>query len=336
MWEDVWNGERKGTSTDTTHIIIEPGTSRLIHILLADDEQPISYWTHYVGNRTVICPGRDICPACRSGKYKSTKKHSANVWDYDTQSVKILEQGNDVWGQLKLIKDQLGTLDGVDMSIKRIGAKRETRYVVVSIPRTQPFNKQVVINELDFFDIDILKSPTNVERIQELMNRPSLEPQTQQQPLSQLPKIDTTRSREDVPLVLQFGKYKGKTFEEIATIDMNYVKWCAENLSDVNSRAHAKKVVDAHKIQPQPSMQELAEQPQPTEQQDREVEIKKNWITQITSIINSDKYSGSGQYQLVVDKMRKATISNTSPNGKTLLEEYTLEELGRLLASLQE
>ena len=103
-WGDV-QGRGSGESVQENHLQITPNTTKVIHVLLEEGKEPISFWSHFIPEagekgRTVICPGRGKCPVCRSGQYRTRRQHALNVYDYESKSVKILETGNQLMQQL--------------------------------------------------------------------------------------------------------------------------------------------------------------------------------------------------------------------------------------------
>lgn len=312
-WDAV-QGQGSEGSRDKSHLSIKSSQTVKIHILLNPGEEPISYWTHYLRNarRSVICPGRDTCPICKQGIIKSTRRHAVNVYDYDSNSVKILEQGQTVMQQLKLIYDQYQGLDGVDITIRRIGEGRETTYTVIPMPLASPFPH----TNLERFEIAILKTPNTPEEIQTLLNGAVAEgnvgPTTSSAPTSSTPVPSASSN------ALLFGKYRGMTLEEVAVKDMNYVKWCAENIQDEKVKQYAQAIVN--RIAPIPV------DPKP-------VSNKLTLINQAYDLINKDpRYKGN--LNTVIGKMKEATATAQAPNGKMLLQDYTEDELNKLIEVL--
>ena len=344
----------KGENRPT--LVILPNTRKLIHILLGQEEEPHSYWTHYIPNKgtgpkgfVVICPGIEICPACKSKLYKTSRKHAMNVWDFDANTTKILEAGNSIGGQLRLIKDSYGTLDNVDISIQRTGSSGiDTQYVVIPIPRQEPFKEKVVL-----FNIPEIKTVTPPEEIKKYMdgvnksdgtdfNPQKLEASSVGQVLGKndtapepsalasapadtapsLPAATTTDSAStpgiSAPFVMPFGKYKGQSLEQIAKIDIDYVDWCAKNMSNQEIKAEAQKIYEIYSNKPESTDPQLD---------------TSALVSLIQDTINQ-KPEYKGNYTTVVTKMKEASKSATHPNGKTLLQEFTLEELNLLLHSL--
>lgn len=339
-WSDV-DKQTGGMSEDIC--AIASNTTKLVHVLLPDNEEPVSYWTHFIPNKkaggskgkVVICPGRDTCPACANGTYRTSRKHAINVWDYEEKGVKILEQGNSVFQALKQIKEQIGTLTTVDISIKKMGKGLETTYSVIPIP---PMTGKFDMNQVHgVFPIENLRMPNTPQEIQKAMddmegNTPPVHnnptPISQSLPptmmgsgttgAQQSPPPQVTNS----PVVLQFGKYKGKTIEQIYEEDPNYVKWCAENISDPAIKAESKAVIA------RPAVQKSAPTyiVEPTQ--------KQILIQEIEYMFQNDiRYKGN--FDVILTKMKKASISPTFPNGKTILSEYDVTELLQLSADIK-
>jgi hypothetical protein len=343
-WGDV-QGKSSGASD---HITITPNTTKLVHILMDANEEPVSFWTHYIPGadqskgRVVICPGKNVCPACKIGTYRTSRRHAINVWDYDSNSVKILEQGNTVMQQLKTILDQFGSFNDIDISIRRIGEKTQTQYILVPIPRQQKFDDSVASGK---FDLLILKQPHSIEEIAEIVgvggatvttntashsvSQPqNANPQPQNEAYTQGGNNGIGTIKE--PTVLQFGKYKGKTFEEIAQEDLNYVEWCSKNLKEEDVRAEAEKMYNLHS---KAEVFQHTTNPQTAQQPSAPVGKRQELMTNINFMLNNDiRYKG--KFNEVLEKMREASKSASHPNGKTLLADYTDDELERLFKSL--
>lgn len=331
-----WNQvDGKGGGKDPDILDITPNTAKLVHILLPDTEEPVSYWSHYIPNKTpnvpkgamVICPGRNICPACANGTFTTRMVHAINVWDYESKAVKILEGGNQTFQPLKQVKDQIGTLLSVDFSIKKTGSGRDTSYSVVPIPMMQPFDSSGIHG---LFPIANLRMPDSVEVIARHIKAMSgitpaegittINPQVPAttSPIATHIKTDATPA---IP-TLQFGKYKGRTVEDVYAEDPNYIKWCADNISDPTIKAEAKRVT-TQKVTPVPLIPSSVVS---------DATQKQLLINEINDIFGNDERYKSN-FALILEKMRAASISPTHPAGKTILTEYTTEELDKLIIS---
>ena len=203
-----WNDVAGKSDKDGIHLSIKPNQTIKVHILLEQGEEPVSYWSHFIRspqgkNRSVICPGRDVCPACANGNIKTKRQHAMNVWDYESNSVKILEQGNSIMQQIKMVYDQYGSLDIVDISIKRIGEGLSTQYLVMPLPLTAPFSEDVSGK----FDIKKIKTADSIEKIRGLLDgvldpTPGSAVKPTPQPVSQ-PMASASKG---APGTVQFGK----------------------------------------------------------------------------------------------------------------------------------
>ncbi|OGS23235.1 MAG: hypothetical protein A2252_09120 [Elusimicrobia bacterium RIFOXYA2_FULL_39_19] len=56
------------------------------------------------------------------------------------------------------------------------------------------------------------------------------------------------KPKADVPLIVNFGKYKGKTLEELVKIDRSYVNWLAAKSEIEKIRLEAKKLIEANPV----------------------------------------------------------------------------------------
>ena len=328
MWKDTQSAKGGGGEIDSRHLYIKPNTTATVHILLKQGEEPISYWTHYVNGKNIICPGRGVCPVCKDGSYKSRKRHSINVWDYATKAVMILEQGNQVMQQLRLILDQYKSFDTIDIAIRRMGEGRDTQYMATPVP-AQGF---VFTPEMEkgLHAIATIKAPTQVVEIEQAMDATSFNPEPVAQAVGQAQSTVAPKEEKLAPITsiitLEFGKYKGKTLEEVAKTDIAYVKWCAQNISDFALRAEAQRIVKITVQAPEKAPEPLAKP--------MDLDVKTALINGVYSIINEDeRYKNN--FTLVVEKMKAATSSALNPNGKTLITDYTIEELEKLKGALE-
>ena len=238
-----------------SHLYIKANQTVKVHVLLKQGEEPISFWTHFFRttsgkNTNVICPGKDICPICQAGTIKGRRRHAVNVWEYENNKVRILEGGNTIFQQIKLIYDQFQGLDGIDLLIKRIGSTRDdTVYTVSAIQMANKFDWTGKTQ----FDLDILKSPDSPVKIRSLI---------------------------------------------------------------------AGGVISQPASTPAPTEQSI------TPAQDERL----NLMSEVQSTINT-KYKD--KFSEVIEKMRQVTATSVRPAGKTLLMDYTVEELKALLGIIR-
>ncbi len=350
-WNDT---NKKGSEQNQDRVFLQAGTAKLIHILLGDNEEPYSYWTHFIPNNTpngpkgkvVICPGRETCPACSdTNKFRTKRMHSINVWDYEHKVVKMLEAGNAVFQPLKQIKDQTGSLLNFDISIKKTGAGKDTDYSVIPIPMMTPFDTTKIHNLFNVVNMHRPDSPAEIKKVILDMGW-GLPEQTQQaQGMGQQnnwPTItitpQTTPERNDIQTnaaqvknpngtpAFTFGKYKGRTVSDVYNEDPNYIKWCAENITDPNIKAEAKKFTNklaTPVIQGTKSTQGAEEET-----------TKQILINTINKLFQTDdRYKTN--FALVIDKMKESSVSDVHPNGKTIINEYTTDELKKLYESIK-
>lgn len=342
-WDTV--GAKSGKK-DPDVVSIAPNTVKLVHVLLPDTDNPVSYWTHYIPNKTpssgpkgrvVICPGRDTCPACAAGIYRTKLVHAINVWDYEEKAVKILEGGNAIFQPLKQAKDQMGTLSNVDISIKKTGTSIDTQYFVLPIPIMQPFDQSQVHGLFPVANLRLPHNPAEVQQIIDNMSGAS-KPATKTQPTpisDTLPPIMPPQETPipqtvEPPLVtptgkptLQFGKYKGRSVEDVYTEDPNYIKWCAENVADPTVKAEANRVIN--------NTSHLMKKADPIFSDQTNKQLLVNQINELFQF--DERYKGN--FASILEKMKAATTSAKFPNGKTILAEYTVEELETLINNIK-
>lgn len=335
-WNDVSGSS--GGKKDPDVLFIKPNTAKLIHILLPDTEEPVSYWTHYIPNKgsggpkghVVICPGRDVCPACAEGKYRTARKHAINVWDYEEKAVKILDGGNTIFQALKQIKDSIGTLGTVDISIKKIVQGGETSYSVVAIPMMSPFDASQLHGLFPIANLRMPHDPQVVRGYIEAMGGKVSTPAPEVQ--KQIPAPITTPNSPSLSnnvsnspaggATFPFGKYKGRTIEDVFREDPNYVKWCAENITDAGIKSACKNIVEKPQTPP-PSKSVVSEQT-----------MKQMLINEISEIFQEDtRYKGD--YAVVIERMRTASVDAVHPNGTTVLAEFSITQLEQLRDSIK-
>lgn len=321
-WGDV-AGKTDGGPRDERHMSIKPNQTIKIHILLDQGEEPVSYWQHFIklekGGRSVICPGKDVCPACATEGVRSKKVHALNVYDYESKSIKILEQGNSVMQQLKLIYDQYGSFDMVDISIRRVGEGLATQYLVMPMPLMQAFQLPTGLSK---HNLKALKVPTSIDKINSILKGDNTSFDTQEFDKELPPLPQTAPSTK--PKAVQFGKYNGKTIEEIADIDMNYVRWCADNIQDPLIKKEAQRLSGKTEV----SSTQQGE-PKPVANGNKQA-----LVSEAYNLINNDpRYKGN--LPSVIEKMKEVTSSTTHPNGKMLLQDYSEEELTKLIGVLK-
>ena len=411
-WADL---EGKGASNREDKLIIEPNTTRLVRILLENNEEPLSVWSHFIPNITgaskrkgvvIYCPGKGICPACATDKYRTKLIHAVNVYDFQTQKVRILEAGNMIMKHAKMIKDQYGTFNNINIAIRRDGADKNTTYALMPMPDNTPI--PAGLQKFDLHTIYI-KTPVNkvAEWIAEMelglqapVQSPHLTPTPMntnvQQVMQQIgvpPQVQTYNPpppayvtepaiigaaveavKANVPPVipkptaptttvdepLTFGKYKGKTLQDIASIDLDYLKWISANV--VTLRQVALDLYTNAMMNGQPEQVTIVpEIPKTPAEEDafiKNLEAEKaapNYVVgmepnvvagvikaetvgaisdsidmkvaRIQSIMERDY---TGNFKTVIDKMIEVTKSPQFPNGKMQLGDFDVPELKRL------
>lgn len=305
-WNDVIGRAEGAGRGAQDHLQIAPNTSKVVHILLEAGEEPYSFWTHYIPEanggkgRGVVCPGRDICPACAKGIYKTRRRHAINVYDIENKAIKVLEAGKTIMEQLKMILDAYGSFAGIDVSIRKTGEKMNTQYGVIPIPRKEPFDKSLVANGK--FALASIKAPNTPDAITTLMSGVA------KQVMASVPPAPV-KAETKVPT-----EEKPQTDEEIA------------------------KEVDAMPMtesKPAPAVEPAVVAPEPPAPELNTLLPNRDQVTDsVYKLINNDpRYQNN--FQIVVNKMKEATASPTHPNGKTLLQEYSIEELVKLEALLK-
>jgi len=423
-------GSSGGGVAKENKLELVPGTSKKVRFLLPNNSEPYSVWTHYIPNfnpgvkakgKIVYCPGMGVCPACGNPEFRTRLTHIVNVFDYSTNSVKILETGNMIMKQAKMLKDQFGTLDAVDIVINRTGAGTNTSYTIITLPVTANLPP-----DIQLFDLPSMYVTTSVEEVTKTMSDfghlsapvsaqgavpiasapmqqviqkvmppvPVAPPPTMAPvvtnvpppvtnipvpvtnipvpvtvaPIPVPPQVVNTPPATAAPVgaptteqtnIVDFGKYKGKTLDEVATMDIEYLDWVANNVPKFKDAARklyiATKAMGVQEAVAQPAP---AAVPQPFIQELESEKAAANYKQQMASntavspqVVNniadnieiqviriqkliSAKFAGN--FQRVAEIMSTCSKSPTHPNGKIALAEFSPVELTQLEFHLNE
>lgn len=139
-WNDV-KENNQGKETEVKFLSIADKETVVVRVM---SEEPISRWSHWIpsAKRSFTCIGKG-CPVCEiikqdkangaTARYGSSKRHSLIVWNYGTQQIEVLEQGNDFFQTLlTFVEDpDLGDIRDYDIKITRRGTKKDTTYTII-------------------------------------------------------------------------------------------------------------------------------------------------------------------------------------------------------------
>lgn len=92
---------------------------------------------HWIDKKKASCTGAKTCEYCAQGD-KPKQRWQCEVWDRKSQSVKKIEFGAMIAGQMKAIAEMLAesqaTIHTVDIRVKTTGSNLETEYSVLHVP----------------------------------------------------------------------------------------------------------------------------------------------------------------------------------------------------------
>lgn len=233
-WSEI-AGESAGR--ENIYVAIESGKPKRVHALLATGEEPRSFWSHFIesAKQSVRCPGKNVCPACKEG-ISARMVHAMNVYDYTEKSVRILDRGNQVYQSIKLFyESNSNNLDNIDIVIKSTGKGRNTNYVVASLPVDK---NAPDFESLERHDLDEICKPNTPQEIKDLLSSGDFSPDKLEEEV-EFPD-EPTNEKSTMPT----GKYRGKTIEDIAKIDIKYVQWVADNFDDPDLVGDAKAILN--------------------------------------------------------------------------------------------
>lgn len=137
-WNDVATNNENKNENKIQYTKFETGNT-VIRIL---DNEPESFWQHFLmkQNSAITCPGKD-CPICNVIKaqkiagekpqYNSTKRHAMRIWNYNTNKMEILIQGNRFFSDLLNLHNNVGDLKSYDIKVIRSGSGTDTKYMLL-------------------------------------------------------------------------------------------------------------------------------------------------------------------------------------------------------------
>lgn len=155
-------------------------------------------------------------PLARKG-FKSAARYAVNVWDYTSDSVKILVGGKQIFGQFDAWKKSGLDVMASDIVIQRTGEKRDTTYTPIRLD-TSPFehaDAATDLHDLSLFD----KAPTEPELFK-ILDELEIDYDA-----IRLPSFTVEKARDwDIP----FGKHKGEKAGDVLDTDPEYFVWFTE------------------------------------------------------------------------------------------------------------
>ena len=250
-------------------LILEANKPRLVRVLCDDDEMPLKYFIHRVSEdkdigrkyHPIVCVGKNSgCMLCEVNNQPSTAdlpnkdkpypfsaKFVINVYDYETKSVKVLNNGLQLFRGLEMAIGSRGSLMGYDVTLSKTGqGKMGTEYAATPQSDT-PFKIT------DFEKVDLQNFVAGMTMTSEQIgsvidgsmdasgtsfNVKEIEQQTK----TSIKKTEKSKSvpagkNNDLPeveskgppniVLIEHGKHKGKSVKLIAEKDPKYLEYLA-------------------------------------------------------------------------------------------------------------
>lgn len=118
--------------------------------------EPSIFKIHWVGNKSLVCVGKELCEPCQSGdKAKFRFKLNMIVKEDGVAMAKIFEGAYGMFLDLKNLHESDYNLEDTVVTVYRKGQKTDTRYTVLPVPpKGQPtpaeleLMKKVPLNSL--------------------------------------------------------------------------------------------------------------------------------------------------------------------------------------------
>lgn len=188
----------------------------------ADDENQVEF---------VVCPGPKVCPLCRKptstiedkdGKREAkqnfpvSKRFATNVWDYGSNTVKVLIAGPQVFSEFEAAKAVSIDPTSCDWIVHKMGKGITTKYKMVR-DNAKPFPFTDQITPEDMHDLDKYGSDMSSEKIFELLEKAGID--------YDAIETQTFTLEEALQFVLPYGKCKGMTVEQTLAQDPDYCEW---------------------------------------------------------------------------------------------------------------
>lgn len=172
-WDEINNN-----ASEKTNFTTFGEGSTIIRVV---QDEPFSRWSHWMprAKRSITCPGKG-CPICnliKSAKanketpqYSSSKRHSINVINRNTERLEIMEQGKGFFQSLLDLNKEVGKVSDYDIKVIRKGLDmNNTTYTLIPLP-AKPLSPEDEAMKSGIIDLkEYMKAPTN-EQIIQLIN----------------------------------------------------------------------------------------------------------------------------------------------------------------------
>ena len=168
MAELTWEKLNVGGNSDIEYFKLEAGVNvmRLVSLPYAVN----IHWEETLdGSKKRIVCSETNCPICAAG-HAPQKKIQILAIDRKDGKVKILEQGNSVFKQIKgyAMDEEYGPVDKYDIKIRKEGSGKETRYTVLASPKKTPLTQEEQALVDDFKPLSEINKPKTLEELKEM------------------------------------------------------------------------------------------------------------------------------------------------------------------------
>lgn len=217
-------GDKSGSGGDPNILKLEDST----RIRLVDPTGKTEYKQHAIEHKDdsdnavfVVCPDDGNCPLCRKPEgpggeqyWNRYRRFATNVWDYATNSVKVLIGGPQIFDKFDDAAEVGYDPMASDWTIHKSGSKKQTTYNVIR-GNEVPFTGE--IGPDDLHDLDKYTQPESVEQILEQVEKQGYD----------YDAMETRQFTEDTALayVFPYGKMKGSTVEQVLATDQQYAEY---------------------------------------------------------------------------------------------------------------
>lgn len=226
-WEEAANPKTGGGDSR----ILQLGDSTKIRLL----EPSFEEWRQHTIEAAdgsdkrafVVCPrgaeGRDPnpCPLCMKStdekgnqRFNVARRRAINVWDYESESVKILVGGPQIFDEFASTHKSGMDPQDSDYVIIKTGKGLGTKYKMVRKDQS-PF--EINIDESDLHDVAQLAEPPSIEAIFKDLDDMGWDFDSLGDPEFTLEEAEA--------FVLPYGKYKNDTVESVVAEDTRYAQY---------------------------------------------------------------------------------------------------------------
>jgi len=360
----IINGDERLIPQGMNHELkIEAGKTYKFRLLLKPGEEPWSFFEHTADNekvengqsvkvfRTAICPkGKDNpyapCKLCDGQQIRRRMRNASNIWSYETNEVKVLKGGEDIWKPMGTLVKMGIDITTLDFAVTRTGTgKNDTSYSVVNLgPATTPLPDDVMSK---VYDIREEYAPSTEAEMKAMVEAVGFDWNKMIVP----PAIQYPESLQEVlEHVIPNTKYKGQTMKQVWDTNRGMIEFFAKSNRISPEKAGAQVLLvnlGGAQIPGVPIYNQQGGTPTPTKVQantpaqtptdgqaksDTPAQTpppvdtgKQAKIKEINTLLQSNQKFIKGGYQMIMDTMKEAS------GGKTSINEFTDPELDKML-----